>query len=228
MTGPGVDAVIFDMDGLLIDTEPVWRDAERKVFAEIGLDLTEEEMTSTMGVRIEDVVAHWRHLRPWPFGQYPRLTDGALADLIVDHLVTQVAHHGVPQPGVAHAFEAARELNVPVAIASSSPPRLITAVCSRLGLEDVAVRCSASQEARGKPAPDVYLTAARRLGVRPNRCVAIEDSPNGVRSARAAGMRCIAVPDPLVAADPAFAQADVILPSLADVDAACLGGQITG
>lgn len=72
MTGSGVDAVIFDMDGLLIDTEPMWRDAERRVFAGIGLDLTEEEMTSTMGVRIEDVVAHWRHLRPWAFGQYPR------------------------------------------------------------------------------------------------------------------------------------------------------------
>ena len=76
------------------------------------------------------------------------------------------------------------------------------------------MRCSAQDEALGKPAPDVYLTAARRLGVAAARCLALEDSPHGVASAMSAGMRCVAVPDPLLAADPRFREADLVIPSL--------------
>jgi sugar-phosphatase len=109
-----------------------------------------------------------------------------------------------------------------LAIASSSPRRLIDAVCDRLGLGRIDVRCSAMDEARGKPAPDVYLTAARRLGVTAAQCLAVEDSLNGLASARAAGMTCIAVPDPLLAADPRYGAADLVLRSLADLDDAAL------
>jgi beta-phosphoglucomutase-like phosphatase (HAD superfamily) len=80
------------------------------------------------------------------------------------------------------------------------------------------VRCSAADEANGKPAPDVYLAAARRLRVSPASCVAIEDSPNGIAAAKAAGMRCVAVPDPLLTADPGYHQADLVLSSLAMLD----------
>ena len=82
------------------------------------------------------------------------------------------------------------------------------------------MRCSARQEARGKPAPDVYLTAARRLGVTAGTCLALEDSPNGIASARAAGMRCVAVPDPLLADDPRYREADLVLRSLTGLDEA--------
>ena len=83
---------------------------------------------------------------------------------------------------------------------------------------DIDVRCSGAEEAHGKPAPDVYLTAARRLGLAPAACLAIEDSPNGVLAAKSAGMRCVAVPDPLLSADPRFDAADLVLDSLTAFD----------
>lgn len=214
MTGPPAGpGIIFDVDGLLIDTEPVWRRAETEVFGELGIELTEADGAETMGVRIDEVVAHWRARRPWPGAGGPP-DDHEIAGRIVDLVIAHVRERGEPQPGVAAAFAAARAVGA-VALASSSPPALIDAICDRLGLS-VAVRCSAVDEPWGKPAPDVYLTAARRLGVAPARCVALEDSPNGVRSALAAGMPCLAVPDPFVAADPAFARAR-LLTSLEEV-----------
>ena len=118
-----------------------------------------------------------------------------------------------------------------VAIASSSSPRLIDAVCDRLGLAGIHVRCSALDEARGKPAPDVYLTAVRRLGVAPAHCLAMEDSLHGVVSAKSAGLRCVAVPDPLLAADPRYREADLVLSSLTQFDDTTLrllAGQVPG
>lgn len=210
------------MDGLLIDTEPVWRAAEAEVFGELGIHLTEAELASTMGVPVEDVVALWRRRRPWP-GAGGAPGDAEIGALIVDRVVAHVEQAGEPRPGVASAISAACEVGA-VAIASSSPHRLIDAVCTRLGLGEIEIRCSAADEARGKPHPDVYLAAARRLGVPPQRCLAIEDSPNGVRSALAAGMRCIAVPDELTREDEAMALAHRTLGSLEEVTAGLLRG----
>ncbi len=114
-------------------------------------------------------------------------------------------------PGVTAAIALFERCGLRLAIASSSPRRLIDAVCDRLGLDGIEVRCSAMDEARGKPAPDVYLAAARRLGVAAAQCLAVEDSLNGLASARAAGMTCVAVPDPLLAADPRYGAADLVL-----------------
>jgi len=224
VSGRAIEAVIFDMDGLLIDTEPIWRQAEQLVMAGVGVQLSDADVASTTGVRIDEVVAHWRCLRPWPL--HPATSVTALAKSIVDQVIAHVLDQGAPQPGVGVAIAAARKLGVGVAIASSSPPRLIEAVCRRLGLDEISIRCSAVHEREGKPAPDVYLTAARCLGVEPSACVALEDSPNGVRSAVAAGMRCIAVPDPLLTSDPAFAAAAVMLGSLAEVTPALLAGGV--
>jgi mannitol-1-/sugar-/sorbitol-6-/2-deoxyglucose-6-phosphatase len=91
-------------------------------------------------------------------------------------------------------------------------------VCERLGLDDIDVRCSAFDEVNGEPAPDVYLAAAGKLGVSPAACLAIEDSPNGVLAAKAAGMRCLAIPDPLLVGDPRYGQADLILVTLEGLD----------
>ncbi len=125
-------------------------------------------------------------------------------------------------PGVTAAIALFERCGLRLAIASSSPRRLIDAVCDRLGLGGIDVRCSAMDEAHGKPAPDVYLTAARRLGVAPAQCLAVEDSLNGLASARAAGMICVAVPDPLLAADPRYSAANLVLRSLTDLDDAAL------
>jgi beta-phosphoglucomutase-like phosphatase (HAD superfamily) len=91
-------------------------------------------------------------------------------------------------------------------------------VCERLGLEFITVRCSAADAVKGKPAPDVFLAAARGVGAVPAHCLAIEDSASGVTAAKSAGMRCIAIPDPRLVADPRYREADMILPSLTQLD----------
>ncbi|MGD0832806.1 MAG: hexitol phosphatase HxpB [Candidatus Dormibacteria bacterium] len=218
MTRPPIEAVVLDMDGLLIDTEPAWREAETEVFAALGIRLTEADMLATMGRRIVELAAHWRRQRPWPGAATGVPTDEDIGERVVDRVVAHVEAEGELMPGAGEAVCLLSRLGVGLAIASSSPHRLIDAVCHRLGLDGIVVRCSAADEALGKPAPDVYLAAARRLGVIPERCLAIEDSPAGVQAARAAGMRCVAVPDPLIATDRRFLEADAVLSSLLELD----------
>jgi len=213
-----VTSVILDMDGLLIDTEPAWRVAETDVFADLGVRLTEAELLETTGQAIDEVVAMRRQRQRWRGGKFGQLTDAEIADRITELVVAHVMAEGEPMAGVREAIGIFRRNGLALAIASSSPTRLIDAVCQRLRLTDITVRCSAFDEAQGKPAPDVYRTAARKLGDNPARCLAIEDSPNGVLAAKAAGMRCLAIPDPLLAADPRYREADLVLPSLACLD----------
>ncbi|HEU5392060.1 MAG TPA: HAD-IA family hydrolase [Streptosporangiaceae bacterium] len=222
-----VGAVVLDMDGLLIDTEPVWRVASAAVFAGSGVALSEQDLLDSTGQPIEELIPIWRARSPdggpgADGGAGTRLTDDEVADLIVDQVIAHVKAEGEPMPGVMAAIARFRRYGLRLAIASSSPRRLIDAVCDRLGLDGIDVRCSAMDEARGKPAPDVYLTAARELGVAAAACLALEDSPNGVVSAKAAGMRCVAVPDPLLAGDPRYGEADLVLRSLTDLDDATL------
>lgn len=223
MTGQPVTAVILDMDGLLIDTEPVWRAAEASVFATLGIELSENDLLDSTGQTIAELVPVWRQ-RQRPAG--PRdgaePSDAEIADRITDQVIEHVAAEGGPMPGVPEAIALFRRLGLRLAIASSSPRRLIDAVCERLGLTEIEVRCSALDEVNGKPAPDVYLAAARALRVAPARCLAIEDSAHGVAAAKSAGMRCIAVPDPLLDGDPGFHQADAVLTSLRSLDEATL------
>jgi mannitol-1-/sugar-/sorbitol-6-/2-deoxyglucose-6-phosphatase len=221
LKGEAVEAVILDMDGLLIDTEPVWRAAQAAVFAGIGVALGERDLIDSTGQPVEELIPIWRRRSPDGDGTSP-LTDAEVADRIIDRVVAHVKAEGEPMPGVTAAIALFERFGLRLAIASSSPLRLIDAVCDRLGLARIVVRCSAMDEARGKPAPDVYLTAARRLGVAAAGCLALEDSPNGIASARSAGMRCVAVPDPLLADDPRYREADLVLESLTGLDEAAL------
>jgi HAD superfamily hydrolase (TIGR01509 family) len=203
-----ITGVVLDMDGLLIDTEPVWRTAEKEVFANLGIELTEADLLDSTGVRIDELAAVRLPL------DGPRPAE--VADRITNHVVDYVSRAGEPMPGVPEAIALFGRSGLRLAIASSSPKRLIDAVCTRLRL-DIDVRCSALDEAHGKPAPDVYLAAARRLGLSPARCLAVEDSPAGVVSAKAAGMTCVAVPDPLLTGDPRYRRADLVLSSLTEL-----------
>jgi len=212
-----VEAVVLDMDGLLIDTEPVWRAAQAAVFAGIGIALSESDLLDSTGQPVEELIPVWRRRSPGV-----ELSDDEIADRIIDQVIGYVKARGQPMPGVTAAIALFERYGLRLAIASSSPLRLIDAVCDRLGLARIAVRCSAREEVRGKPAPDVYLTAARRLGVAAAGCLALEDSPNGIASAREAGMRCVAVPDPLLADDPRYREADLVLKSLTLLDEAAL------
>jgi mannitol-1-/sugar-/sorbitol-6-/2-deoxyglucose-6-phosphatase len=225
---PPIEAVILDMDGLLIDTEPVWRAAQSAVFAGIGVALSERDLIDSTGQPVEELIPIWRRRSPDGDGTSlltnTGLTDAQVADRITDRVIAHVKAEGQPMQGVTAAIALFERCGLRLAIASSSPLRLIDAVCDRLGLTRIAVRCSAREEVRGKPAPDVYLTAARRLGVAAAGCLALEDSPNGIASARSAGMRCVAVPDPLLAGDPRYREADLVLGSLTGLDEAALRG----
>ena len=214
------------MDGVLIDTEPAWRAAESAVFAGLGIPLSESDLLDSTGQPVEELIPIWRQRLPdgdpssRPADTEP--ADAEVADRIIDRVIAHVQAEGEPMPGVTAAVALFERYGLRLAIASSSPLRMIDAVCDRLGLDRIEVRCSAMDEVRGKPAPDVYLTAARRLGVAAAGCLALEDSPNGLASAKAAGMRCVAVPDPLLAADPRYREADLVLESLTGLDEAAL------
>lgn len=210
-----MSVAIFDLDGLLIDSEPLWRRAEVEVFGALGVPLSEEMCRQTTGLRIDEVVAYWRRRHPWP--ERPGSDIASVAAQNVERVRQLIEQEGKALPGVARAVEMLRGAGWRLAVASSSPPVLIEAALRRLQLLEVfEAFFSAADEERGKPDPAVYLTATRRLGVEPASAIAFEDSAAGVRSAHAAGLRVVAVPDTESWDDGRFAAADWKLRSLAD------------
>ncbi len=209
-----IDAVVFDLDGVIVDSEQVW-DAVRERYArEAGGTYSEQATRDMMGMSSLE----WSRYMADALG-VPG-TPGEINTAIVQRML---ARYGEDPPLIPGAVEAVRRCaeRWPLAVASSSNPELIEVVLAAAGLHDVIPTVVSSQEvARGKPAPDVYLEAARRLGVDPTRCCAIEDSHNGIRSAKAAGMRVLAVPNPhFPPGDDALADADLVLGSIAELAA---------
>ncbi len=205
-----IKAVILDMDGLLIDSEPLWQEASKKVFAEVGVFLDSEQMSQTMGLRIDEVVGHWFKRFPWK-----KRSKKQVEEDIVNEVIQRVKQKGKEKEGVREIISFFSQKHIPMAVASSSPKRLIEPVLQKLGILDrLEFYYSAENEEFGKPHPGVYLTTSKKLGVKPAECLAFEDSPNGVTAAKAAGMKCVAIPDQSVRGDERFKKADLSLPSL--------------
>ncbi len=212
-------AAIFDMDGLIIDSEPLWRFAERTAFARVCLELSDDDCRRTTGLRSDEVVEFWYVRHPW---------NGVGRDDVVRDLESRVADlissRGQPMPGVERTLDLLRGAGVRLGLASSSSHELIGVVLATLGLNDAfEVICSGADEERGKPDPAVYLTAIRRLGIEAADGVAFEDSVAGVKAAHAAGLFVIAVPAAADFDDPGFAVADLKLASLEDFRLQILG-----
>ncbi|GAB4422808.1 MAG: hexitol phosphatase HxpB [Bacteroidia bacterium] len=211
-----IEAVIFDMDGVLLDSEPYWREALIGVFdRQLGIALTPAMAAETMGMRIDEVVAYRYSRQPWT-GLSQAGVVGAVLDA-VEHLIRD---RGTLLPGVLAAFDLLRSQGARLALASSSHECIIRAVLETLGLTTVfELTRSAEHEAYGKPHPAIYLQTAAALGVAPTRCLAIEDSFNGLLAAKAAKMRCLVVPEAVQRHDPRWVVADLRLDSLADFTA---------
>ncbi len=207
------DAVIYDMDGLLIDSEPYWRKAEMKVFATVGLNLTEQDCMKTTGFRFDEVVEYWWQQQCWQ-GK----TKEQIHDEVLDEMENAITHHAVTMTGVKQSLDFFKNTGVKMAVASSSAMRLIKATVKKLKIEpyfDLLV--SAEHELYGKPHPSVFLRTAETLKVRPERCLVLEDSFNGLLAAKSAKMSCIIVPDPANYLNEKLIIADWKLKSLEDI-----------
>jgi mannitol-1-/sugar-/sorbitol-6-/2-deoxyglucose-6-phosphatase len=210
----GFHASIFDMDGLLVDSEVLWHEAEVEILGALGVPLAEDGFRTTKGMFVGEVTAHWFRLYPWD-GPSP----AEVAVTIVDRVIELILLKGELKPGAEHAIDLCARRALSLAVASSSEYRLIEAALRHFGLRDrFAFVHSAEDEEYGKPHPAVFLTTASRLGTAPRRCLVWEDAPAGVVAAKAASMACIAVPEPAEAGHPAFGLADLVVASLRDVD----------
>ena len=209
-----IKAVIFDLDGLLINSEPLWQEAEILVFQQVNILLDNQLCLQTKVLRIDEVVDYWYQKYPWT-----NLSKQEVEQAIVAKVIELISFKGEPLPGVNSAISFIRTKPVKIALASSSSLIIIQAALKKLNLIDVFTKIySAESERLGKPYPGVYLTTAQRLEVIPQECLAIEDSLNGVIAAKAAQMKCIAIPEAEQLNNPRFAIADKILNSLNELD----------
>ena len=184
-----IRAVVFDMDGVLVDSEPFGFEAMRRVMARYGLPYGEAENAEFLGRTTLDScrILKTRHRLPE--------SEETLADWYVEGMLEQIASGPIPMAGVPEVLRGVRAAGYQLALASSAEPRVIDANLDALGLRPLfEAVVSGTQVARGKPAPDVFLAAAERLGVPPAACLVVEDSRNGLLAAKAAGMRCAVVP----------------------------------
>ncbi|MFI5585107.1 HAD family hydrolase [Amycolatopsis sp. NPDC051758] len=208
-----MDAVIFDLDGVLVDSERIWDEVRRAVVAEHGGTWREEATRAQQGMSTPE----WARYLVEELGA--RLTPPEIATLVVKRMAARYAQE---PPLIDGAVDVVRQVSKrwPVAIASSSPVILIKGFLDVTGLP-VGAAVSSEQVGAGKPAPDVYLRAAELLGVAPEDCAAVEDTTNGLRSALAAKMAVYAVPNPHFPPDPeVLKQATAVVEKITDLPGA--------
>jgi HAD superfamily hydrolase (TIGR01509 family) len=206
-----IEAVVFDLDGVLVDSEQVWDEVRRDLARERGLAWPDEATRAMMGMSSPEWSSYMHDAVGLP--ESPE----EINRLVVERMLER--YHEAP-PWIADAIEAVQRMaaRFPLGLASSSNRELIDAVLEAGKLVRLFRATVSSEEvARGKPAPDVYLETARRLGVPPERCGAVEDSHNGIRSAKAAGMFCVAIPNLHFPPGHVADEADVVLASIAQL-----------
>ncbi len=182
-------AVIFDMDGVLVDSEPFWSQAEQEVFTSLGVPLTEELCQQTSRMTTSEVAAFWYARAPWSddvsmFRAERRVIDRVKSLIITSDCIIS---------GVNNLIQDLKSSGLKLGLATNAPEEIIPVVLSKAGLEDsFDAICSSENEDRGKPAPDVYLSVLKQLNVTTSDALAIEDSDSGIKAARQAGMKVAA------------------------------------
>lgn len=184
-------AIIFDMDGLLVDSEPLWYEVEVAMIEQHGYTYADEVRDATIGLRVDEFskIIH-KH--------YPKVaeTPEGVTKLVMEGMISLPAEKIIPRPGADDIIRYVAEQKIPCAIASSSMQVIIEHFVTMLGWDDlIPLRFSAEFMPRGKPAPDIYLHTAEQLGIAPDKCLALEDSRAGTQAALSAGMTCYTVPD---------------------------------
>lgn len=207
------EAVIYDMDGVLIDTEPYWKKAEEKIFASVNIDFNSIPNHETVGMRIDEVVTYWHEHYPWHNKSIAKV-----ANEIMDEMESYILNEGSPMKGVKDSLSFFAENQKKIGLATSSYERLMAATLNRLDINNFfTAALSAEYLSAGKPNPDIYLKTATALNVIPNKCLVIEDSINGIKAGKAAGMFVVAIPDGTHDFQENFKEADLVLNDLVEL-----------
>jgi len=207
-----IKAVIFDFDGIIVESEPLWMEAEIGVFKSVGVHLNPDLCRQTTGLNTHDSIQYWYNIYQWTsksrFQLYNEIME-AMHDLILERVELK--------EGFLDVLQLFIDKEMPLAVASASPHKLITTALEKFRLPDYfKIISSGDNEEVGKPHPALYLGAARKLGIEPVHCLAFEDSFNGAISAKAARMKLVAVPDKHDYESTRFDFADLKIASLKD------------
>lgn len=198
------EAVIFDMDGVLIDSEPLWKIAMDDVFSALGSTLQKSDFQKTVGLRIDEVIHFWNQHENWGIEN-----ENEIQEKIIVRMEELIAANAEPLVGVLDTLNYLKSANKKIGLATSSSSRLIQIVLRELKIESFFdFHHSAETEPFGKPHPSVYLTVAEKLTVHPTKCLVIEDSLNGVISGLAARMKVVCIPEKTHHPNPKLALAD--------------------
>ncbi len=208
-----INTIIYDMDGVIIDSEPLWRISMIEQFNKVGVPLTMEDCHLTTGLRIKEVIRF--HYARYNFSEFDPLK---LNDMILERLMDLIHEQGESMPGLIEALDYFKSRKFKIGLASSSDLFLIEAVINSLNIAHYfdAV-CSAGNLEYGKPHPQVFLDCAQILDAKSHECMVIEDSVNGVIAGKAALMKVIAIPEPINFESPKYSIADFKLSSLVDI-----------
>ena len=209
-----VKAVIFDMDGLLIDSEPLWQEAGKATLFQLGYALTTEQYHTSTGLRTEEWIDHWfRHF------QIDQQLAPSAVSTILQKAIENILERGAMLPGAEDIIQLFRNEGLKIGLATSSPMIVVEAALNKFSLKDrFDVISSAGTLPYGKPHPQVYLQCAEHLKVSPLECVAFEDSFNGMIAAKAARMKCVVVPAASELEHPKWAAADAKLKTLSEFE----------
>lgn len=205
-----IDTVVFDMDGLLINSEPLWVEGMQEVLATVGVEITPELAVQTTGLRTSEVIAYWHDYFQWNHKSREQV-----AEEIIETVSYKIAQEGHLMEGIPYILDFFQNRGLKMGLASSSPLQFIEQALTHFGIRGYfSTVSSAEYEPYGKPHPAVYLSCLQQLGSQPLKSMAFEDSVNGMIAAKAARMKVVVVPEPHNRQNPRYILADLQLSSL--------------